>query len=131
GTTVIIPRICRTCHGNPADPRDYYGGSSGVSCSQCHESGPSGHPPAGVWVGSPPDSTAAASEQARFHGTAFLLDQRCDACHDYYHATAATSGGTNTVGVFCTDCHTRDDPPGNKIRIECRTCHNGTIAFPM
>lgn len=120
---------CRTCHGNPADSHDYFGGTSGVSCAQCHESGPSGHPVFATWVGAPPDSNASVDAQEKFHGTAFLLDQRCENCHDYYHATAVSSTGKNTVGVYCTDCHTRDSDPGEKIRVECRTCHNGDIAF--
>ncbi|NOZ74765.1 MAG: hypothetical protein GXO90_05225 [FCB group bacterium] len=120
---------CRKCHGNPSDPNDYFGGTSGVSCAQCHESGPSGHPSFATWVGAPPDSNASLEAQEEFHGTAFLLDQRCENCHDVYHASEATGTGKNTVGIYCTNCHTRDGDPGEKILIPCRTCHNGEIAF--
>ncbi len=120
---------CRECHGNPDDPTDYFGGEAGVSCYQCHESGPSGHPVFETWVGTPPDSSASIEDQQAFHGTAFLLDQRCESCHDYYHASPSLNRGKNSVGIYCTNCHTRSEGnSGEKILIECSTCHNGQIA---
>ncbi|NQU27907.1 MAG: hypothetical protein HQ528_06435, partial [Candidatus Marinimicrobia bacterium] len=47
--------FCKSCHGG-AGTNDYYGGSSGISCYQCHKGGPSGHPVFQLWVGSPDSS---------------------------------------------------------------------------
>ena len=72
-----------TCHGD-----DYLGGTSGVSCYQCHAGGPSGHPTTSIWVGSP--------DSDDFHGEDDIA--RCVTCHgdDYL-------GGTS--GVSCYQCH--------------------------
>lgn len=78
---------CRECHGG-SELNDFYGGTSGVSCYECHDGGPSGHPDFSIWVGSP--------DNAEFHGNDGI--SRCVACHgdDY-------SGGTS--GVSCYTCH--------------------------
>ncbi len=74
---------CITCHGE-----EYLGGTSDVSCFQCHAGGPSGHPAISIWVDTPgsPD----------FHGKDDIA--RCITCHgeDYL-------GGTS--GVSCYQCH--------------------------
>lgn len=108
--------FCKECHGGE-EPDDYYGGSAGISCynADCHAGGPSGHPVWSEWMNhSSPD----------FHGTTYLAADRCKNCHDYYHATEASNRDDNSVGVYCTDCHTRDDNnPGQKILVDCATCH--------
>ncbi|MFQ6604152.1 MAG: hypothetical protein ACE5D8_01220 [Fidelibacterota bacterium] len=114
---------CQACHGS-----NYQGGITGISCYSCHEGGESGHPPVAIWVGTPVDSTATIEEQKQFHGTAYLLDQRCTNCHAYYHAKAETdTEQENTVGIYCTSCHTRSGEQG-KITVSCPVCHNGIIA---
>jgi len=116
---------CQVCHGG-----DYYGGNAGVACKDCHDGGQSGHEAFSVWVGSPVDTTATLDDQKKFHGTTFLLDQRCVQCHDYFHATRTQNRGDNSVNVYCTDCHTRNEAdPGSKILLDRKLCHNGRIAF--
>lgn len=78
---------CRICHGNPNDVHDYYGGSSGVSCYECHLSGPSGHPAARDWMN---------EESDQFHGQAYIergMDD-CFRCH------------STPEGNDCLVCHT-------------------------
>lgn len=78
---------CKSCHGG-VEKHDYFGGSSGVSCYQCHTGGPSGHPSFNIWIGSPDDP--------QFHGKQDT--NRCKACH-----------GQNLKGgiteVSCFTCH--------------------------
>ena len=77
---------CKECHGG-VEKNDYFGGTSGVGCDDCHE-GPSGHPNFNVWVGNP--------DHEDFHGNDNI--SRCSACHgeDY-------TGGL--AGVNCYTCH--------------------------
>ena len=86
--TVTGTEGCKSCHG-----QDYKGGTSYVSCYQCHAGGSSGHPAYSIWVGSP--------NSTDFHGEED--SQRCMICHgdDYL-------GGTS--GVSCYQCH--DGPSG-------------------
>ncbi len=78
---------CKSCHGG-IEKHDYFGGSSGVSCYQCHAGGPSGHPAFSIWVGSP--------DNAKFHGNEDK--EHCKNCH-----------GDNLTGgiakVSCCTCH--------------------------
>jgi hypothetical protein len=85
--TVIGTEGCKVCHGD-----DYLGGTSDVSCYQCHAGGISGHPASSIWVDSP--------NNPNFHGKEDV--ERCNRCHgdDYL-------GGTS--GVSCYQCH---DGPG-------------------
>jgi hypothetical protein len=69
------PAPCAACHGE-----DYAGGWSGVSCSECHAGGPSGHP-AG-WLES--------------HGQS--QNTTCARCHGIYP-------GSGSSGLSCGDCH--------------------------
>ena len=78
---------CKPCHGG-IEKHDYFGGSSGVSCYQCHAGGPSGHPAFNLWVGSP--------ENADFHGKENM--ERCNLCHGKY-----LTGGVSEVS--CYTCH--------------------------
>jgi predicted CxxxxCH...CXXCH cytochrome family protein len=76
--------LCKSCHGANLD-----GGSSGVSCYNCHES----YPHLTGWVD---------EENSKFHGR-FLETlgwdlSTCQACHG-----ANLDGGTS--GVSCTNCH--------------------------
>jgi hypothetical protein len=71
------PQNCKACHGE-----DLEGGSSGVSCGDCHHSG---------WTGT--------------HGEAFAEDpDNCKACHG-----EDLEGGLSLVS--CPDCHHNDDYP--------------------
>ncbi len=82
---------CHACHGNPNDIHDYYGGSSGVSCYQCHEGGPSGHPAFDVWM----DGSAEESHIQEIINNGL---ERCTTCHgeDYLGGFAEVS---------CYQCH--------------------------
>lgn len=72
---------CRTCHGS-----DYRGGSTAVTCYDCH-SGPGITHPAAGWVVSDHRNTATAQGSAS-----------CQKCHG-----ANYSGGGS--GVACSTCH--------------------------
>ncbi len=74
---------CKPCHGG-IEKHDYFGGSSGVSCYQCHAGGPSGHPDFTVWMNS--------------HGND--NSSRCVQCHGSF---TDKSGGV--AGVSCYTCH--------------------------
>jgi hypothetical protein len=84
GKNVIFsgPGACQSCHGE-----DYQGGSSGVSCYDCHAGYP--HPPG--WTD---------SESEQFHGEVVEDSgpEQCQSCHgeDY-------NGGSSRVS--CYDCH--------------------------
>ena len=80
---------CKDCHGG-LEKHDYFGGTSGVSCYECHSSGPSGHPDYNLWMGTPTSSD--------FHGND--NSSRCAACHGSF---TDISGGL--VGVSCYTCH--------------------------
>lgn len=81
---------CHECHGDPNDRINFHGGTSGVSCYQCHGGGPSAHPIFEKWVKTP--------ESPEFHGKDDL--SRCKDCHGNY---SDENGGI--VGVSCTTCH--------------------------
>jgi ribosomal protein L40E len=78
------PDYCRNCHGS-----DFRGGWCGVSCSDCHAGGPSGHP-AG-WMD--PQSASFHGRRAREDGL-----QDCRRCHGN-----DLEGGIS--GVACSICH--------------------------
>jgi len=121
-------QTCLDCHGDP-DLSSLTGGTSGVSCAGCHDDNNTGHP-SSDWV-NPLDTLA-------FHGitanrdrwrkltdqdTTVSLENRCSVCHDYYHANINTIPRINVVGVFCTDCHTRNTSETDKIIVTCDVCH--------
>lgn len=78
---------CKVCHGG-IEKHDYFGGSSGVSCYQCHAGGPSGHPAFNIWVGLP--------DGANFHGKEDI--KSCKSCHGQ-----DLTGGI--AEVSCFTCH--------------------------
>ena len=78
---------CKACHGG-VEKHDYFGGSSDVSCYQCHAGGPSGHPAFNIWIGTP--------ESPNFHGKENV--ERCNLCHGKY-----LTGGISEVS--CYTCH--------------------------
>ncbi len=83
---------CKTCHSDD-ETKEYDGGSSGVSCYECHEGGPSGHPNIVAWTS--PDSSD-------YHGRIFWENgwdfSDCRKCHGNDFA-----GGV--VGFSCNNCH--------------------------
>ena len=83
--------FCKSCHGG-ADANDYYGGSSGVSCYQCHKGGPSGHPAFQLWILSP--------DSSQFHAQVILTRgwEACQECHGVNY-----QGGI--ADVSCYTCH--------------------------
>ncbi len=83
---------CKSCHGSPV-ANDYFGGKSGVSCYDCHESGPSGHP---VWATWMQDTTSL-----EFHGFVAQNTRGFDDCQQCHGNDF--SGGS--VGSACTLCH--------------------------
>ncbi len=104
---------CRDCHG-----QDLTGGKSGVSCSQCHQGGYSGHPAEADFID---------PSNYNYHGKV-LWDSawdfsRCRNCHG-----SDLSGGF--TGVACTDCHSEENGIGY-----CANCHgdriNGTPYPPL
>jgi hypothetical protein len=135
--TVSGTEGCKSCHGD-----DYSGGTSDVSCHQCHAGGISGHPATSIWVGSP--------DSPNFHGKEDL--ERCKTCHgdDYLGGTSdvscyqchaggisghpATSiwvGSPNSPNFHgkedverCKVCH-GDDYLGGTSGVSCYQCHNG------
>jgi len=78
---------CKDCHGG-IEKNDYYGGTSEVSCYECHAGGPSGHPAFDIWISS--------SDNPDFHGN--REQSSCKLCHG-----EDLTGGT--VGVSCYICH--------------------------
>ena len=78
---------CKDCHGG-IEKNDYYGGTSGVSCYQCHSGGPSGHPAFNIWIGEPTNPN--------FHGKANT--NSCKLCHG-----DDLRGGI--ADVSCYTCH--------------------------
>jgi len=80
---------CKACHGG-TEKHDYFGGTSRVSCYECHLGGPSGHPAFNIWMGSP--------EHNEFHGND--NPNRCVQCHGNF---ADESGGL--AEVSCYTCH--------------------------
>lgn len=80
---------CKVCHGG-IEKHDFFGGTSGVSCYQCHAGGPSGHPAFNIWMGSP--------EHDEFHGND--NPNRCVQCHGNF---TDESGGL--AEVSCYTCH--------------------------
>lgn len=96
---------CKKCHG-----QDYSGGSSGISCYDCHKGIP--HPV--NWM---------SSHSEDFHGNAIRQDNWsmtfCKTCHgqDY-------KGGK--TGSSCYNCHTKEGGPE-----ACNICHgNRDHNFP-
>ncbi len=114
---------CKECHGG-TEPDDYYGGIADISCFTCHASGPSGHPVWSEWM-NPADSVYFHGvERIADRGIPLREDQRCAKCHDFYHKSEENTKLGSSVGIFCTDCHTRDqDDPGQKILVDCSVCH--------
>ena len=93
---IIVSGIetCKSCHGSQ-DKNDYEGGTSGISCYQCHAGGPSGHPAYENWVGS--------SKKGEFHGY-FIQGNgvaSCKKCHS--NQAGDFRGGTS--GISCYQCH--------------------------
>ena len=80
---------CKSCHGG-IEKHDYFGGTSGISCYECHAGGPSGHPAFNIWMGSP--------NSEDFHGEE--SPSRCVQCHGGF---TDESGGL--AGVSCYTCH--------------------------
>jgi len=95
-------QVCKTCHGSD-ETNDYNGGSSGVSCYQCHESGPSHHPDSTAWTS--PDS-------AEYHGRVFWNNgwdfSACQNCHgiDFADEVSCKNCHSTVMGIgACTTCH--------------------------
>ena len=93
---------CQACHGG-VEKNDYFGGSSGVSCYQCHEGGPSGHPAWEIWM---TDTT-----NTQFHGTeaGTVSSSYCSSCHSSDKAVGST-------GHLCANCH---PTAAKKISLHC------------
>ena len=80
---------CKACHGG-IEKNDYFGGTSEVSCYDCHLGGPSGHPAFNIWMGSPDNND--------FHGNE--NPSRCVQCHGGF-----TDDNGGIAGVSCYTCH--------------------------
>jgi len=80
---------CKACHGG-IERHDFFGGTSGVSCYQCHDGGSSGHPAFNIWMGSP--------EHNDFHGND--NPSRCVECHG-----AFSDGNGGLAEISCISCH--------------------------
>jgi hypothetical protein len=86
---------CASCHGAAFD-----GGSSGVSCRDCHESFPHSH-----------DFDESNGHPAYMKANGFPLSS-CKLCHGSSYA------GGSVVTEGCTECHS--NPSGPEA---CNTCH--------
>ncbi len=95
---------CVSCHGG-----SYDGGTSGISCFQCHTS----YPHATGWK----DSTAAGFHGRFIRNSAWDMLQ-CKACHGGFYEGGRT-------GLSCLTCHQKPNGPEN-----CTTCHGGVNAAP-
>ncbi len=95
---------CVSCHGI-----NYSGGTSGVSCFQCHRSYPHGS----GWK----DSTATGFHGRFIRASGWDMIQ-CRACHGVSY-----DGGRTAVS--CLTCHQKPNGPEN-----CTTCHGGANAAP-
>ena len=82
---------CQACHGG-AETNDYFGGTSGVSCYDCHAGGPSGHPAWAVWM--------SDTLNTEFHG-AVAIDKGFTYCNDCHGADEVIG----ITGHTCTNCH--------------------------
>ncbi len=87
---------CQTCHGET-----YGGGSSQISCSDCHAGGPSGHPD--FWAHIDPNSVD-------------------------FHAFGFTSETFDEDVAHCLDCHTIYEEENNDIT-SCYECHQSYPFF--
>ena len=81
--------VCAECHGD-----DYAGGTSGVSCTQCHLGGVNAIHPVSWGTGSQIDQNHAPYAQA--NGAASCANAAC-------HGT--NLGGVAGSGPACTSCH--------------------------
>ena len=141
---------CKTCHGD-----NYTGGSSEISCYQCHEGGESGHPEYWMHISYGTDE---------FHGDAFFDDPDwtdCQQCHGedlnggtsetscYLCHTGGPSGHTAAVDFMnydstsfhsnkgnwnalidrCQNCH-GVDLDGGLVNVSCTDCHIGGTFAP-
>ncbi|MBI5020452.1 MAG: CxxxxCH/CxxCH domain-containing protein [Ignavibacteriales bacterium] len=86
---------CASCHGN-----NFYGGSTKVSCRDCHSSYPH-----------PAEFEEVTGHPVFIRSNGFPLEQ-CKLCH------GNTYSGEKVVTVSCRDCH--DNTAGPE---ECNTCH--------
>ena len=86
---------CQACHG-----MNYDGGTSGVSCRQCHSSYPH-----------PADFDESNGHPVYMRTNGFPLDQ-CKLCH------GSNYSGGSVVTISCRECH--DNPAGPE---QCNTCH--------
>jgi hypothetical protein len=86
---------CASCHG-----ADFTGGSSGVSCRDCHESFPHSH-----------DFEESNGHPAFMRANGYPLTS-CKLCH------GSSYEGGSVVTEGCTDCHS--NPGGPEA---CNTCH--------
>ncbi|HUU26321.1 MAG TPA: hypothetical protein VM123_00785 [archaeon] len=135
---------CTPCHGT-----DYAGGTSGVSCTSCHDSR-SGHPLEEGWLDSTSDNShpvrknqAGKKYCAGCHGEDFKGGNSgvsCYSCHEgpsghpfgwmeeasqNYHGLAASS---RSLG-YCTVCHGKDFN-GGFSGTSCKTCHTTQSGHP-
>jgi len=75
---------CKPCHGG-IEKHDFFGGTSGVSCYQCHAGGPSGHPAFDVWIISHQSEGKANCKPC--HGNDYrggIADVSCYTCHETF-----------------------------------------------
>lgn len=92
---------CRPCHGS-----QYDGGTSGVSCYQCHASYP--HPPSG-WV------NGSNSHHAFLKSNSYDLES-CQGCHGQDYSVVK-------IDNSCLTCHPQQNGPE-----ACNTCHGNNDA---
>lgn len=83
---------CKVCHGG-YEKNDYFGGTSGVSCYNCHAGGQSGHPAWSEWMNIDSDLFHGVAADTRgldncriCHGddlTGGIVEMSCNLCHSY------------------------------------------------
>jgi len=134
---------CASCHGESKNDSKV-----GISCFDCHEGGPSGHPAKNIWLNKDSNDFHGASvadngttDCSVCHGSDYLggfSEQSCFVCHEggpsghpasgewlssdsteFHGALVAENGPTE-----CSTCH-GDDYTGGVAEKSCFTCHEG------
>jgi len=122
--------LCAGCHGE-----DFAGGSSGVSCKDCHEDGPTA---CDTCHGDPPATAAHPVHLARWACTTchdvpatwdapghILRDGHADPWPPEVRFVGFAAGGTFASGTCGVYCHGQAQPrwTGGPAEAACGTCH--------
>ena len=115
---------CRECHGE-----DLLGGISGVSCSECHPSGPTPMTGCISCHANPPAGTVAP-DRAGAHATHYALPDSsigCGLCHNGAGSGTASHGNENVDVVFLSEYSAKSGTAMHNADGTCSkvSCHGG------